>query len=106
MSKKNNYYPLEVKVEAIKLKEAGYSVKEIQVMLDFKSESQVYTWYYWYRDGEIERLSQSPGQQYSYGHGPTDRSKEESLEIKNKILENQIKILKKYGEKERKWYHK
>ena len=106
MSKKNNYYPLEVKLEAIKLKEAGYSVKEIQVMLDFKSESQVYTWYYWYRDGEIERLSQSTGQQYSYGHGPTDRSKEESLEIKNKILEKQIKILKKYAEKERKWYHK
>lgn len=29
MAKKNNYYPLEVKLEAIKLKEEGYSVNEI-----------------------------------------------------------------------------
>lgn len=55
MSKKI-VYPLEVKLEAIKLRKEGYSVKEIQKLLDIKSESQVYTWWYWYRDGEHHRL--------------------------------------------------
>ena len=106
MAKKNNIYPLEVKLEAIKLKEEGFSVKEIQELLNIKNESQIYAWYYWYRDGEKERLSQSPGKQYSFGFGPTYASKQDSLEAKNEMLENQVKILKKYREKERKWFQK
>ena len=106
MSKKKTFYPLEVKLEAIKLKEEGYSVREIQELLNIKSKSQVYVWWYWYRDGEMERFSQPIGKQYSFGHGPEGTTPEESLKIKNEILENQVKMLKKYRKMERKWYQK
>lgn len=105
MSKKR-VYPLEVKLEAIKLREEGYSVKEIQKLLNIKSESQIYTWWYWHRDGELHRISQPIGKQYSYGLGPEGTTVEESLMIRNEILENQVKILKKYKKKERKWCEK
>lgn len=94
MAKENNVYPLEVKLEAIKLKKEGFSVKEIQELLNIKNESQIYTWYYWHTDCEKARLSQSPGKQYSFRFGPTYSSKQDSLETQNKMLENQVKILK------------
>lgn len=106
MSKKNTFYPKEVKLEAIALRQDGYSVKEIQTLLKIKSQSQIYTWWYWYQAGEVERLSQPIGKQYSHGHGPEGTTPEESLEIRNTILENQVKILKKYRKMERKWYQK
>ena len=103
MSKKNTFYSLEVKLEVIRLREEGYSVKEIQKRLDIKSNSQFYTWWYWYRDGETHRLSQPIGKQYSFDHGTEGSTLEESLKIRNEILENQIKVLKKYKKMERKW---
>ncbi|WP_342621570.1 helix-turn-helix domain-containing protein [Erysipelothrix sp. P66] len=103
---KKSVYPLEVKLEAIRLRQEGYSVKEIQKLLNIKSESQVYTWGYWYRDGEHHRLSQPIGKQYSNGLGPEGSTTEESLMIRNEILEQQVKILKKYKKMERKWYAK
>lgn len=106
MSKKNTFYSLETKLEAIKLKEEGYSVKEIQELLNIKSKSQVYTWWYWHRDGETHRLSQPIGKQYSYGHGPEESTPEENLIRRNEILENQVKVLKKYKKMERKWFAK
>lgn len=105
MSKKT-VYPLEVKLEAIKLREEGYSVKEIQKLLNIKSDSQIYTWWYWYRDGDHHRLSQPIGKQYSYGLGPEGSTPEESLMIRNEILEHQVKILKKYNKMERAWFAK
>ena len=51
MKQKNTFYSKELKLEAVKLKKEGFSVKEIQKLLNIKSESQVYTWWYWYRDG-------------------------------------------------------
>ncbi|AYV34046.1 transposase [Erysipelothrix rhusiopathiae] len=48
---KKSIHPHEVKLEAIMLREEEYHVKEIQKLLDMKSESQVYKWWYWYRDG-------------------------------------------------------
>lgn len=105
MSKKK-IYTLEVKLEAIKLREEGYSVKEIQKLLDIKNESQIYTWWYWYQDGEHHRLSQPIGKQYSYGLGPEGTTIEESLKNRNEILEYQVKILKKYKKMERKWFQK
>lgn len=106
MSNKNTFYPAELKWEAVKLRSEGYSVKEIQDLLNIKSESQVYTWWYWYKNGEIDRFSQPIGKQYSYGHGPEGTTPEESLKIRNDILENQVRILKKYKKMERKWYKK
>ena len=45
MSKKI-VYPEAVKWEAIRLREEGFSVKEIQSQLGIKNISQVYTWWY------------------------------------------------------------
>ena len=98
---KNRVYSLETKMEAIRLREEGVPVKEIQEKLNIKSESQVYTWWYWHRDNELFRLEQRPGKQYSFGHGPEGTTPEESLRKKNEILQNQVKILKKYLAKER-----
>lgn len=58
---KNRVYSLETKMEAIRLREEGVPVKEIQEKLNIKSESQVYTWWYWHRDNELFRLEQRPG---------------------------------------------
>lgn len=44
-------------------------LKKFKKLLDMKSESQVYKWWYWYRDGEHHRLSQTIGKQYSNGLG-------------------------------------
>lgn len=93
---KKSVYPLEVKLEAIRLRQEGYSVKEIQKLLDTKSEYK-----YIYRDGEHHRLSQPIGKQYSNGLGT-----EASLMIRNEILDQQVKILKKHKKMERKWYEK
>lgn len=43
-------------MEAIRLREEGVPIKEIQEKLNVKSESQVYTWRFWYRDNEVFRL--------------------------------------------------
>lgn len=104
MKQKNRVYTLETKMEAIRLKNEGHSVKEIQQLLDIKSESQVYTWWYWYRDGCIERLSQPIGKQYTYGKGPVGKTTEETLLLQNKILKRQVQLLKKYEKMERMWY--
>lgn len=103
---KNRVYTLETKLEAIKLKQEGAPVKEIQETLNIKSESQVYFWWYWFRDGEHHRLTQPQGKQYSYGHGPEGSTPEDTLKNSNEILKQQVKLLKKYFKMERKWYQK
>ena len=51
----NKFYTREIKLKAVEMKIAGIPVKKIMKDLNFKSESQVYTWYYWHRDGEFHR---------------------------------------------------
>ena len=99
--RKNRVYTLETKLEAIRLKQDGVPVKEIQKILDIRSESQVYFWWYWYRDGDHHRLTQPQGKQYSYGHGPEGTTPEETMKNRNEILQHQVKLLKKYFAKER-----
>lgn len=103
---KKKVYSLELKMKAIHLREEGWTFKAITEELDITNVSQAKQWWYWYRDGEIDRLSQPIGKQYSFGHGPEGSTLEENLIIRNRILENQIKILKKYSKMERKWYEK
>ena len=79
---KNRVYTLETKLEAIKLKQEGVPVKEIQETLNIKSESQVYFWWYWFRDGEHHRLTQPQGKQYLYG--PEGSTLEETLKNSNR----------------------
>lgn len=99
-------YSIEVKMKAIKMKQDGFPVSEIQKTLGIKNESQVYTWWYWYRDGELHRLEQPAGKQYSYGYGPEGSTREEVLLNQNKSLKAQLKILKKYKQLEREWFQK
>ena len=107
MSEKSGIkYPLEVKTKAIEMKLDGIPVKKIREALNIKSESQVYAWWYWYRDGQLHRLEQGAGKQYSFGHGPEESTKEEVLINQNKALRAHVEILKKYIQLERKWYLK
>lgn len=100
--KHNKFYSKEIKLKAVEMRLAGIPVKEIMERLEITSESQVYTWYYWHRDGEFHRFEQPIGKQYTYGQGP--QSKENTTtEQKNKQLEIQNKILKKYLKLKRKW---
>lgn len=103
---KKKVYSIETKLEAIRLKEEGVPVLEIVEILGIKNRSQVYTWWYWYKNGDHNRLYQPIGKQYSYGHGPEGSTPKETMKIRNEILQHQVKLLKKYFAKERKWYQK
>ena len=105
MSKKR-VYSLELKMEAIMLREEGWSYKSIVEKLDITNQSQPKQWWYWYKEGRFDRLSQPIGKQYCFGHGPEGRTTEETLIIRNRILEKQVELLKKYSKKEREWYKK
>jgi hypothetical protein len=54
----------------------------------------------------MHRFEQPVGKQYSYGKGPEFKSETSKLEAENRQLKQQIEILKKYKELERKWYQK
>ncbi len=71
-----------------------------------KNATQIKTWTKWYKEGETHGFHQPVGKQYSYGKGPDFDSEIEELRYKNKVLEQQVMVLKKYKELERKWYNK
>lgn len=99
-------YPIEIKLEAVKMKSEGKSDQEIMEKLCIKNRTQIKTWYKWYKNGEDYRFNQPVGKQYSYGKGPVGLSKKDKLEIENKYLKNKIMILEKYKKLERKWFQK
>ncbi len=74
--------------------------------LGIKNKTQIKTWMKWYRTGQTYRFSQQVGKQYSYGKGNEKWSELEELELKNRQLETQLEILKKYQEIERRWSQK
>ncbi len=55
----------------------------------------------WYQNGEMKRLEQPVGKQYAYGKGPTYSSEVEQLKAENQFLKQQLDMLKKYKEIER-----
>ncbi|MGO0062169.1 IS3 family transposase [Brevibacillus fluminis] len=89
-------YPVETKMKAIEMKVAGIPVKEIMEQLNIRNKTQVETWMRWYRNGEVNRLEQPVGKQYSYGKGPAYTSELEQLKAENHFLKQQIEVLKKY----------
>lgn len=93
--KQKKSYSTETKYKAIEMRLSGYSVKQIMQELEITNESQIYTWYYWYRDGEFHRLEQPIGKQYTYGHSAATTNGV-TLEQRNQQLEVQNSILKKY----------
>ncbi len=100
------HYSEEIKWEAIKLKQKGLSNRAIMDRLGIKNVSQIKTWMKRHREGLVHRFSQPVGKQYTYGKGPDVLSEVDELRRKNKQLEMQLDILKKYQEIERSWSRK
>jgi len=94
-------YPIEVKMKAIEMRLAGIPVKEVMEQLNIRNKTQVETWMRWYRKGEWNRLEQPVGKQYSYGKGPEYASELEKVKAENRFLKQQLDLLKKYREMER-----
>ncbi len=99
-------YPVEVKMKAIELRLAGVPIKEVMEQLQIRNYTQLKVWMKWYREGELHRLEQPVGKQYSFGKGPRYDSELARLEVENRFLKQQIEVLNKYNELERKWFEK
>lgn len=94
-------YPVEIKMKAIEMRNAGMTVKEVMEQLNIRNKTQVETWMRWYRSGELNRLEQPVGKQYTYGKGPEYSSELEQLKAENRFLKQQVDVLKKFKEMER-----
>ncbi len=57
-------YPVEVKMQAIKMRLAGIPAKEVMDKLGIRNVAQLKVWMSWYRNGELHRLEQPVGKQY------------------------------------------
>ncbi|OBZ16484.1 transposase [Bacillus sp. FJAT-26390] len=99
-------YPVDIKTKAIEMRIAGIPVKEVMEQLNIRNKTQVKTWMRWYRRGELNRLEQPVGKQYSYGKGPEFTSELEQIKAENRFLKQQIDVLKKYKEMERSCHQK
>ncbi|WP_277587044.1 IS3 family transposase [Psychrobacillus antarcticus] len=89
-------YPVEVKMKAIEMRLAKVPVKEVMEELNIRNYTQLKTWMRWYRNGEIHRLHQPVGKQYTFGKGPEYESETAKLQAENRYLKQQIEVLKKY----------
>ena len=96
-------YPKEIKMKAIEMRLAGVPVKEVMEQLNIRNKTQLKTWMRWYRNGELHRLEQPVGKQYSHGKGTEIPSEIEMLKLENRYLKQQLDVLKKYKELERRW---
>jgi transposase len=94
-------YPVELKMKAIEMKLSGRTTKEIMLELNIRNKTQIMTWMRWYHANDLERLYQPVGKQYSYGKGPEYTSEMDLLRAENRFLQQQIEVLKKYKELER-----
>jgi transposase len=103
---KKVHYPSEIKIKAIEMKKNGIKNSEITKELGIKNVTQIKTWMRWERNGESYRFDQPIGKQYSYSKGPEGQDELEAERKKNKHLQMQINILKKYIEFERSWFRK
>lgn len=99
-------YPAEVKLKAIERRLDGIPVKEVMAEFNILNRSQLKTWMKWYRNGELHRLYQPVGKPYTNGQTATSSNEMERIQTENRYLKQQIDVLKKYKELERKWYQK
>lgn len=99
-------YPEKVKWKAIEMRLSGVSHKEIMDELVIKNKTQIKTWMKWYRSGETYRFNQPVGKQYTFGKGPIYEDETHKLKTENRYLKQQVEVLKKYKELERKWFQK
>jgi transposase len=96
-------YPAEIKMKAVQMRLAGVAVKEVMKELNIRNYTQLKTWMKWYKAGELHRFEQPVGKQYFLGKGPEYKSETEKLQRESRYLKQQIEVLKKYEELERKW---
>ncbi|MNG25882.1 hypothetical protein D3C84_1107930 [compost metagenome] len=94
-------YPVDTKMKAIEMRMAGVPVKEVMEQLHIRNKTQVETWMRWFNSGQLNRLEQPVGKQYTYGKGPEFSSEIEQLKAENRFLKQQLDLLKKYKEMER-----
>jgi len=99
-------YPVEVKLKAIEMRLAGIPVKEVMNELSIKNVTQLKVWMKWYREGELHHLEQPVGKQYSFGKGPEYTSELEKVKAEYLFLKQQLDVLKKYKELERRCHLK
>ena len=99
-------YPAEIKLKAVEMRLAGVSMREVMEHLCIKNKTQVKTWVRWHRNGETHRFEQPVGKQYTYGKGPEVTSEVERLNQEIRFLKQQLDVLKKYKELERRCHQK
>ena len=61
MVKKRVTYSVDTKNKAVEMKLQGYSTKQVMQELNIKNETQVETWFRWYKNGETRRFHQQIG---------------------------------------------
>jgi len=94
-------YPVEVKMKAIEMRLQGIPVKQVLNELNIRNHAQLKVWMKWYREGQLHRLEQPVGKQYSFSKGPEFSSQTEKLHAEIRFLKQQIDVLKKYKAWER-----
>lgn len=102
LGKRANYSE-EIKWKAIRLREKGYTSREIAEVLGIKNISSVKTWMRWYRNGETHRLGQLPGKQYAYGKGMAPQTELEKKDQEIRQLKAKVAVLEKLEEIARRW---
>ena len=58
MFKNRAAYSVNTKNKAVEMKLQGFSTKQIMQELNIKNETQVETWFRWYKNGETYRFHQ------------------------------------------------
>ncbi|WP_421663023.1 IS3 family transposase [Lysinibacillus telephonicus] len=88
-------YPVEIKMKAIEMRLAGIPVNQVLEELNIRNYTQLKTWMKWYRNGELYRLEQPVGKQYTFGKGPEYENETAKLKAENRYLKQQIEVFKK-----------
>lgn len=68
-------YDPHIKWKVVELKKQCVSAKEIMSLLNIKNETQIKTWWKWYRDGQTHRFEQPLDKQYTFGKRPVELNK-------------------------------
>ena len=82
MAKKRVAYSVDTKNKAVEMKLQGYTTKQVMQELNIKNETQVETWFRWYKNRETHRFHQQIGKQYSFEKGMSELSEIDQLKEK------------------------
>lgn len=93
--RKNNKYSFETKLEAIRMKDKGYSQREILTALGIKSPTQLKTWWNKYLEGGEELLLADNRGKHNKPRKGRTKTKFASIEEENAYLKAEVEWLKK-----------